>query len=109
MKHTSDDKSDESEDDDEDSEESSDSSDESSEETEPKRAASKRKAEEEAAPAVKKAKTAPDVTGTQGKNLFVGSLSWSVDEEWLTREFQEFGELTGVRVITDRNTGRSKG
>jgi nucleolin len=103
----------------EDSEASSGSSDESSEDDEkeeeeeediePKRAISKRKAEEEAAPAVKKAKTVPDANGSQGKNLFVGSLSWNVDEEWLTREFEEFGELTGVRIITDRNTGRSKG
>lgn len=42
-------------------------------------------------------------------NLFVGNLSWNVDEEWLTREFEEFGELAGVRIITDRDSGRSKG
>jgi len=41
--------------------------------------------------------------------LFVGSLSWNVDEEWLKSEFEEFGEVTGVRLITDRETGRSKG
>jgi len=45
----------------------------------------------------------------QGSNLFVGNLSWNVDEEWLTREFEEYGELSGVRLITDRSTGRSKG
>lgn len=110
-----------SDEDDDESEGSSDTSDESDEESdeeedeeedeevEPKRAASKRKAEQEAAPAVKKAKTGTDANESQGKNLFVGSLSWSVDEEWLTREFEGFGELTGVRIITDRNTGRSKG
>lgn len=42
-------------------------------------------------------------------NLFVGNLSWNVDEDWLTREFEEFGELSGVRIITDRESGRSKG
>ncbi|KAF1820873.1 uncharacterized protein K489DRAFT_294169, partial [Dissoconium aciculare CBS 342.82] len=42
-------------------------------------------------------------------NLFVGNLSWNVDEEWLTREFEEFGEIKGVRIITDRESGRSKG
>lgn len=42
-------------------------------------------------------------------NLFCGNLSWNVDEEWLTREFEKFGELSGVRIITDRETGRSKG
>jgi len=36
-------------------------------------------------------------------------LSWNVDEEWLSREFEEFGEITSARIITDRNTGRSKG
>lgn len=105
---------DESEDDDEDSDDSSEDDDDddeqpTKEEVEPRRAASKRKAEEEAVPAVKKAKTDEDANGSQGKNLFVGSLSWGVDEEWLTREFEEFGDLTGVRVITDRDTGRSKG
>lgn len=42
-------------------------------------------------------------------NLFIGNLSWNVDEEWLTRHFEEFGELQGVRIITDRESGRSKG
>jgi len=36
-------------------------------------------------------------------------LSWNVDDEWLYREFEEFGELTGARVVTDRESGRSKG
>ena len=103
---TSEIESDGSEDDSDDSEESSESSE---EETEPKRAASKRKAEEAAAPAVKKAKTGFEARANQGRNLFVGSLSWNVDEQWLTSEFEEFGELTGVRVITDHSTGRSKG
>ncbi|KAF2270483.1 RNA-binding domain-containing protein, partial [Lojkania enalia] len=43
------------------------------------------------------------------KNLFVGNLSWNVDEEWLNREFEKFGEILGVRIITDRDTGRAKG
>lgn len=43
------------------------------------------------------------------KNLFVGNLSWNVDDEWLYREFEEFGELSAARVITDKATGRSKG
>ena len=42
-------------------------------------------------------------------NLFIGNLSWNVDEEWLTQEFEGFGELAGVRIITDRESGRSKG
>lgn len=43
------------------------------------------------------------------KNLFVGSLSWNVDDEWLGREFASFGEIVRAKVMTDRNTGRSKG
>ena len=43
------------------------------------------------------------------KNLFVGGLSWNVDEEWLSREFEEFGELVSVRVITHADSGKSKG
>ncbi|EMC93607.1 hypothetical protein BAUCODRAFT_76311, partial [Baudoinia panamericana UAMH 10762] len=41
--------------------------------------------------------------------LFVGGLSWNVDEEWLMREFEEFGELASTRIMTDRETGKSKG
>ena len=60
-------------------------------------------------PAAKKSKT-EDVGATPASgNLFVGNLSWNVDEDWLTREFERFGDLTGVRVITDKATGRSKG
>ena len=53
--------------------------------------------------------TAADGGDTGPKNLFIGNLSWNVDEDWLTREFEEFGELTGARVISDKQTGRSKG
>lgn len=69
----------------------------------------KRKAEAEAAPAAKKTKTEPKGDEATERNLFVGRLSYNVDEEWLTREFENFGELSGVRVITDRDSGRSKG
>jgi nucleolin len=84
---------------------SDDSSDESEEEAPPTK---KRKAETAAEPVVKKTKT--EGTEEEGiKNLFVGNLSWNVDEEWLKREFEEFGEITGCRVITDRETQRPKG
>ena len=89
----------------EDSEEDS-AEEESDEEPQPK----KRKAEESVAAPAKKTKT--DTNGESGegvKNLFVGNLSWNVDEEWLTREFEEFGEITRVNIITDKQTGRSKG
>lgn len=60
-------------------------------------------------PAKKMKVQATAVDGEGVKNLFVGNLSWNVDEEWLAREFEEFGELAGARVISDKNTGRSKG
>lgn len=80
-----------------------------SEETEEsaKEAPKKRKAEEEQAPAAKKSKT-QDIEGASA-NLFVGNLSWNVDEDWLRNEFDGFGELSGVRIVTERDTGRSRG
>jgi nucleolin len=78
-------------------------SDSSDEEEAPK----KRKAEEEAAPSTKKAKT--ETAADNSPNLFAGNLSWNVDEDWLRREFEEFGELAGVRIMTERETGRSRG
>ncbi len=43
------------------------------------------------------------------KRLFVGGLSWNTEEPELRQAFERFGELTDVRVITDRETGRSRG
>jgi nucleolin len=92
---------------DSDSDSSSDDEEEKKEEEVPSK---KRKAEETAEPSQKKIKVV--VNGEEKEataNLFVGNLSWNIDEEWLTREFEEFGELQGVRIITDRDSGRSKG
>jgi nucleolin len=86
----------------------SDSSDSDSEAEAPSK---KRKAEEAAEPVIKKNKTeeAAPAAAEGIKNLFVGSLSWNIDEDWLRREFEHFGDITGCRVISDRETGRSKG
>lgn len=43
------------------------------------------------------------------KRLFVGGLSWDTDEAELRRAFERFGEINDVKVITDRETGRSRG
>lgn len=68
----------------------------------------KRKAETEPIASTKKNKTeAAEDNGS--KNLFVGNLSWNVDDEWLYREFEEFGEIIRANIITDRESGRSKG
>lgn len=43
------------------------------------------------------------------RKLFVGGLAWATNEESLRRAFSEFGTVEEVKVITDRDTGRSKG
>lgn len=73
-------------------------------------ASKKRKADVGPLPTAKKSKTGTKEDDTTKKTLYVGQLSWNVDEEWLTREFESYGELTGVRIITDKNNNnRSRG
>ena len=43
------------------------------------------------------------------KKLFVGSLSWDTTDEGLREAFAQFGEITEAKVITDRDSGRSRG
>jgi RNA recognition motif-containing protein len=42
-------------------------------------------------------------------NLYVANLSWSISEEDLKNVFQPFGAVTSVKIVTDRETGRSRG
>ena len=44
-----------------------------------------------------------------GKKLFVGGLSWGTNDDTLRASFEKFGEITEAKVITDRETGRSRG
>jgi len=44
-----------------------------------------------------------------GKKIYVGNIAWGVTEEQLEDLFAEFGEVQSVKIITDRDTGRSKG
>lgn len=44
-----------------------------------------------------------------GKKLYVGNLPYSVDDSTLQAEFGKFGSVSSAKVITDRETGRSKG
>ena len=41
--------------------------------------------------------------------LFVGSLPWSITSDQLRELFASYGEITDAVVISDRDTGRSKG
>ena len=43
------------------------------------------------------------------KNLYVGNLSYSVRDDELKELFSQFGKVDSARVITDHDTGRSKG
>jgi RNA recognition motif-containing protein len=43
------------------------------------------------------------------KKLFVGGLSWDTDDNGLRAAFESFGDISEAKVITDRNTGRSRG
>ncbi len=42
-------------------------------------------------------------------NIFVGSLPFSLEEAELKGFFEEYGEVTSARIITDKFSGRSKG
>ncbi|MEZ4318754.1 MAG: RNA-binding protein [Myxococcota bacterium] len=43
------------------------------------------------------------------KKLFVGGLSWNTDDDGLRTAFEQFGEVSEAKVITERDTGRSRG
>ena len=44
-----------------------------------------------------------------GKKLFVGSLAWATDSSGLQAAFERFGEVEEAIVISDRESGRSRG
>jgi len=43
------------------------------------------------------------------KKLYVGNLPWRCSEDDLRNFFAAFGEVQSVSIITDRETGRSRG
>ncbi len=43
------------------------------------------------------------------KKIYVGNLSYSTTSDDLQNEFSDCGEIEKVQLITDRETGRSKG
>lgn len=42
-------------------------------------------------------------------NIYVGNLSYKVEENELRQLFEEYGEVASVNIITDKYSGRSKG
>ena len=43
------------------------------------------------------------------KNIFVGNLSFNTSEEELRQMFEVYGQVDRVSILTDRDTGRSRG
>jgi len=43
------------------------------------------------------------------KKLFVGGLSWETTDAGLRTAFASYGEITEAKVITERDSGRSRG
>lgn len=44
-----------------------------------------------------------------GRKIYLGNLSYGTTEEQLEAALSEFGAVDSVKIITDRDTGRSKG
>ena len=44
-----------------------------------------------------------------GRKLYVGNLPYSANDQLLRDKFSEVGTVDSAKVITDRDTGRSKG
>ncbi len=42
-------------------------------------------------------------------NIYVGNLSYDVDENQLRQYFEEYGEVSSVNIIKDKYSGKSKG
>ncbi|MCQ2352963.1 MAG: RNA-binding protein [Victivallaceae bacterium] len=42
-------------------------------------------------------------------NIYVGNLPYSTDRDELREIFTAYGEVSAARIVTDRETGRSKG
>ena len=41
--------------------------------------------------------------------IYVGNLSWTADENELRETFAPYGEVVSAQIITDRESGRSRG
>lgn len=44
-----------------------------------------------------------------GRKLYVGNLPYTADQQTLEEKFGQFGKVESANIITDRDTGRSKG
>ena len=42
-------------------------------------------------------------------NIYVGNIAWGISDDELEALFAQYGEVNSARIITDRESGRSKG
>ena len=42
-------------------------------------------------------------------NIYVGNISWGLNDQDLENVFAEYGTVTSAKIITDRMTNRSRG
>ena len=42
-------------------------------------------------------------------NIYIGNLNYTIDDDKLRQVFEKHGEVASARVITDKETGNSKG
>lgn len=43
------------------------------------------------------------------KSIYVGNLPWAATEEQVRELFAPYGEVIGVKLVSDRETGRARG
>jgi len=84
---------------------------EEAEDAPPKKKSKKEKldAAEVTAEASTKETATSDDSANGNLRLFVGGIAWVVDEETLRKDFSECGEIADLKLVMDRETGKSKG
>ena len=44
-----------------------------------------------------------------GNKIYVGNLSWALNNEELKEAFKDHGNVLSANIVTDKHTGRSRG
>jgi len=65
--------------------------------------------EEDEEVSVKKAKTVSNPSGAKGSRVWIGNLSFNIDDEGIRSAFKKVGEILNVDWVTDKETGRFYG